>query len=135
MISRCSDTRDRIMNQRVEQRDDDGRHETRLSENIHNLNRRNAYGDFDSRTWPPAPANGRDSHVLRSVSRVAVSFVRILGQYGVRPVEAPLISGIATRRPVGGTGAMRDFTAGFDSPRAESRRRACVSGVLVGRLA
>jgi len=32
----------------VEQREDDGRHESRLSENICNLNRRNAYGVFDS---------------------------------------------------------------------------------------
>ena len=32
----------------MEQREDDGRHETRLSENIHNLNRGNAYGVFDS---------------------------------------------------------------------------------------
>ena len=32
----------------MEQREDDGRHETRLSENIHNLNRRNAYDVFDS---------------------------------------------------------------------------------------
>ena len=32
----------------MEQREDDGRHETRLSENIYNLNRRNAYDVFDS---------------------------------------------------------------------------------------
>jgi len=32
----------------VEQREDDGGHETRLSENIHNLNRRNEYDVFDS---------------------------------------------------------------------------------------
>jgi len=32
----------------MEQREDDGRHETRLSENIHDLNRRNAYDVFDS---------------------------------------------------------------------------------------
>ena len=31
---------------RVEQREDEGRHESRLSENVRNLNRRNAYGVF-----------------------------------------------------------------------------------------
>ena len=40
----------------MEQREDDGRHETRLSENIHNLNRGNAYGVFDSHTFLAALA-------------------------------------------------------------------------------
>ena len=49
MISRCSEARERTMNpKRVEQREDDGRHETRLSENVRNLNRGNAYPVFDS---------------------------------------------------------------------------------------
>ena len=33
---------------RVDEREDDGRHETSLSENTHNLNRRNTYDVFDS---------------------------------------------------------------------------------------
>jgi hypothetical protein len=48
MISRCSETRDRNMNEASGAARNDRRHETRLSENIHILNRRNAYDVFDS---------------------------------------------------------------------------------------
>jgi hypothetical protein len=45
----------------VEQREDDGRHESRLSENVCNINRRNAYGVFDSHTYLYAPRLFTDS--------------------------------------------------------------------------
>jgi hypothetical protein len=46
-IPRCSDARDRTQEaQRVQQRDDDGRDEWRLSENAGNLNLRNGYCVF-----------------------------------------------------------------------------------------
>ena len=37
--------------QRVKQRDDDRHHESRLSENVRNLNRHNVYGVFNRHKW------------------------------------------------------------------------------------
>jgi hypothetical protein len=61
---------------RVEQRDDDGRHDGRLSENARNLNRRNAYGVFgrhryaEPQQMPGQAAKRGDDAKRRSLDRL-----------------------------------------------------------------
>ena len=58
----------------MEQREDDGGHEARLSENIHNLNRRNMYDVFDSHRFALDEIVARDDSSSKCSSRSSASF-------------------------------------------------------------
>ena len=71
----------------MEQREDNGGHESRLSENVCNLNRRKAYGVFGSHnnpTWGYTRIQGALTNVGHRVGRSTIR--RILKSAGLPPV-------------------------------------------------
>ena len=68
--------------QRVEQRDDDGRHDCRLSENARNLNQRNTYEVLScgpQKLEPMVPAGGDESPFDPVVGQHAIELPDITG--------------------------------------------------------
>jgi hypothetical protein len=66
----------------MDQREEDRRHETRLSENIHNLNRRKAYDVFDSHTQLAHEAAGR----FATRHEREIDLIPVSGRYAEWPV-------------------------------------------------